>query len=245
MKRRPVAVEIGVQSYCFRRVPAGAPLAAALGRCGLDRLEMWGGHLDPVAGDWSAALADYRSRGIAVSAFGVHRFDGDAAAAGRVFAFAREAGFSTVSADFAPGGLAVVESLGDRYGCRVAVHNHGRRHHLGSVAALEVLFGRSSAHVGLCLDTGWMLDSGEDPVDVARHFRDRLYGVHLKDFTFDAAGQPQEAVIGRGGLDLEAMAAFLADSGFDGYLSLEYEGDPEDPVPAIKECAAAVRRAFA
>jgi sugar phosphate isomerase/epimerase len=33
----------------------------------------------------------------------------------------------------------------------------------------------------------------------------------------------------------------LKDVGFDGYLSIEYEGDPEDPIPQVKECVRVVQ----
>jgi sugar phosphate isomerase/epimerase len=90
-----------------------------------------------------------------------------------------------------------------------------------------------------------MLDSGEDPLAVARKFQDRLYGLHIKDFVFDRAGRPKDVIVGTGNLDLEGLAAFLTDIAFDGYLTLEYEGDVDDPVPATKECVDAVWAAFA
>jgi sugar phosphate isomerase/epimerase len=111
--------------------------------------------------------------------------------------------------------------------------------------ALEDLFHRTSPHVGLCLDTGWMLDSGENPLEVARKFRDRLYGVHMKDFVFDRAGKPEDVVTGTGNLDLDGLASFLVEMDFDGYLSIEFEGDVDNPVPALKRCVEAIRASFA
>ncbi len=37
--------------------------------------------------------------------------------------------------------------------------------------------------------------------------------------------------------------AELKAKGFDGFLSLEYEGEPKDPVPAIRECLRVIRLA--
>ena len=110
---------------------------------------------------------------------------------------------------------------------------------------LEKLFTEASSNIGLCLDTAWMLDSGEDPVAVARKFQERLYGVHIKDFVFDRAGRPEDVIVGTGNLDLEGLAAFLTEIEYDGYFTLEYEGDVNDPIPATKECVEAVRAAFA
>ncbi|MDD5697982.1 MAG: TIM barrel protein [Victivallaceae bacterium] len=127
-------------------------------------------------------MQEYTDAGIKISSFGVNRFTGDEKAARQVFDFAKAAGFSAISADLAEGGLAVAEKLCEEYGKKIAIHNHGRKHELGSVRALESLFSKSSPNIGLCLDTAWMLDSGEDPVAIAEKFKDRLYGLHLKDF---------------------------------------------------------------
>ena len=37
-----------------------------------------------------------------------------------------------------------------------------------------------------------MLDSGGDPLAVADKFRDRLYGLHVKDFVFKPDGKPED-----------------------------------------------------
>jgi sugar phosphate isomerase/epimerase len=108
---------------------------------------------------------------------------------------------------------------------------------------LEGVFGETSLNVGLCLDTAWMLDSGEEPVAVAAQFKERLYGLHVKDFVFED-GKPEDVVVGQGGLNLDALAAFLVEMGFDGYLTLEYEGDVDNPVPALRQCCDAIREAF-
>ena len=89
-----------------------------------------------------------------------------------------------------------------------------------------------------------MLDSGEDPLAVAKKFRDRLYGVHIKDFIFDRAGNAQDVISGTGVLALDDFARYLADSGFNGSLTLEYEGEPENPVPSLQACVKNINAAF-
>ena len=90
-----------------------------------------------------------------------------------------------------------------------------------------------------------MLDSGEDPLAVAKKFRDRLYGVHIKDFVFDRAGNAEDVISGTGVLALDGFARYLVDSKFDGYLTLEYEGEPENPVPNLQACVKNINAAFA
>lgn len=52
-------------------------------------------------------------------------------------------------------------------------------------------------------------DSGLDPVEMAQKFSERLYSVHIKDFSFNPAGKPEDVVAG--------------------------EGDPVNPVAELKE----------
>jgi len=80
-----------------------------------------------------------------------------------------------------------------------------------------------------------------DPVAWVDEFAGRVYGVHYKDFTFEPNGQWQDVVVGEGTLDLPAFVAALERTNFDGYAVIEYEGDPEDPVPSLQRCVESMR----
>jgi len=241
-----LADRLGIQSWCFRGLPSHEAVAAALAECGVAKLELSHAHLKPWEGPDPARVVDfYRSRGVTVSSYGAFGIGADVDRARKVFDFARVAAFPTITVMLAPGGLETAEALCAEYGKKVAVHNHGRHDPMGSPWALEKLFAESSPNIGLCLDTAWMLDSGADPVETARKFAPRLFGLHLKDFVFDRAGKPSDVVIGQGNLDLPALLRLLREIRFDGYLTLEYEGDKDDPVPATKKCVEAVRAAMA
>jgi len=234
---------LGIQSFCFRAFKEHERLCEALRECGVTHFELCGAHIRPDK-DFDGAVAAlelYRRNGITVSAYGVHGFGADETPARKVFEFAAAADFPTISADLSPEALPMVEKLCEEYGKKIAVHNHGRKHRLGPVWALEELFKQTSPNVGLCLDTAWMLDASGDPLAAAKKFQDRLYGVHLKDFVFDRAGKHEDVIVGTGNLDLRAFTAFLAETNFDGYLTLEYEGDRDAPVPSTKKCATAVK----
>jgi len=110
---------------------------------------------------------------------------------------------------------------------------------------LAAVFAQTGPAIGLTLDAAWALDAGENPVALAEKFADRLYGLHLKDFVFDRARRPQDVVVGTGNLDLPGLFATLRKVGFAGSLILEYEGDVQNPVPALKQCVAAVARELA
>lgn len=235
---------LGVQSWCFREFKTSGQVVEGLKACGVSRLEICGVHID-VAKNAEATLKAYENAGITISALGVCGFGKDEVAARKAFEFAVMAGFPAIGADLHEGGLPLAERLCAEYGKKIAVHNHGRKHALGSVAALEKLFAESGPNIGLCLDTAWMLDSGEEPVEIAEKFKERLYGVHIKDFVFDRAGKEIDVVAGTGNLKLEKLAAFLKRIDYKGYLTIEYEGEKENPVPSLSECVRRTREALA
>jgi sugar phosphate isomerase/epimerase len=236
---------LGIQSYCFRKFLPLPDLIDALRQAGLSYAEIWPRHLPwtlPQA-EIDEALSLLKTEGISVSAYGAVEFDNDEAAARPIFAFAQQAGIAALTVTkVEPDALPLVDRLSEEYGVLVAIHNHGRHHHYGRFEQIEEVFSRTSHRHGLCLDTAWFLDAGCDPVEAIDVFRDRLYGVHLKDFVFDDQGGHQDVIIGRGGLDLPRFMRRLQDVGFDGYLSIEYEGDPDDPLPQVIECVRVIRK---
>jgi sugar phosphate isomerase/epimerase len=48
-------------------------------------------------------------------------------------------------------------------------------------------------------------------------------------------------VVGQGNLDLAAFVRALEAANFDGMAVLEYEAEPENPVPALRNCVEAMR----
>ena len=239
--------KLGIQSFCFRTFTTIPDLANALEAAGLRYVELWPRHLSwedaPERVDEAVALLG--DRGITVSSCGTVRFGNDEATARAALGFAQRLGLSAITVDLLPEELAMAERLGQEYGVLLALHNHGRNHRWGRPDQLDGAFGKAGPGIGLCLDTAWWLDVGGDPVAAVERYGQRLYGVHLKDFVFDQEGHHQDVIIGTGGLDLPAFLARLDDAGFRGYLSIEYEGDKDDPLPAVQECVRVIQAAMA
>jgi sugar phosphate isomerase/epimerase len=235
---------LAIQSWCFRRMKTNAEVISALRTCGVSAVELSSAHVNPLAADYPQALKEYADAGIAIASAGVQRFDADAQKGRKAFEFGRAAGIKVLNSTFAPGGLEVAEKLCKEFGIKVMLHNHGRHDFYGPVHVIEDLLKRSSENIGLCLDTAWMLDSGFDPLEVAKRFRQRLYGLHIKDFVFDRAGRPHDCIVGTGNLNLNGLVAFLKETRYDGVLTLEFEGDENNPVPATKQCVEAIKAAF-
>ena len=239
--------QLGVQSYCFREFKTNQEVIAQVKKCGLSKIELCGVHVDFADEKGFDDVIDlYKANGVGIVSIGVQGMQGDKEAEEKFFRFAARAGARFMSVNFAiegtPGSFRVAEKLAEQYDVRLAIHNHGGRHWLGCANTLGYVFSQTSERIGLCLDTAWAMDSGENPVEMVKQFGKRLYGLHFKDFVFDRARRPEDVVLGEGNLDLAALRDALKEIDFSGYAVLEYEADADNPVPALTQCVAAVRR---
>ncbi len=99
--------------------------------------------------------------------------------------------------------------------------------------------------VHLLFDTGHLYWAGDDPLDMARAYADRIKHVHLKDIRKDVLDSCTErklsflesviegafTVPGDGVIDFEPIFRTLADAGYEGWLIVEAEQDPHKANP--------------
>ncbi len=236
-----------VQSFCYRNFKDNAKVAELVRECGSTQIELCGVHVDfSDEKSFDSVIETYADAGVKIVSIGVERLSTDKDEARKRFEFLKKAGAAYMSVDFGiketPAACAVAAELAREYDVRLGIHNHGGLHWLGSPAVLENVFSQTSSRIGLSLDTAWALHSHADPVKMARQFAERLYMLHIKDFIFDRAGNPEDVVCGRGNLDLDELGKALEEIRFDGPAIIEYEGDVENPVPALKECVAELNK---
>ncbi len=242
---------LAVQSYCFRGFKDNAQVAAMVKKIGLSNLEICGVHFDiNVPSSCEAAIKTYKDAGIGLVSVGVEGLTTDEAAARKRFDLCRKAGAKVMSVSFKPDDMPaswrLAEKLADEFDINLGIHNHGGYDWLGNTTMLAYVFRNTSKRIGLCLDTAWALAAGEDPlkfVELAGG-QGRLHSLHVKDFIFGRDRKPQDVVIGTGNLDLSRLAAALKKVGFAGPLILEYEGDVNDPTPALAQCVTAMKSAW-
>lgn len=242
---------LSVQSFCFREIKGAPALARAVRACGLDRVELCGTHIDfQDPASHASVLRDLAEGGVKVTSAGVNGIDSrDERAARNHFEFLKSAGARAMSISVDMEGheasFRLAERLAEEYGVSLGLHNHGGYCWFGSIDALAYIFRHTSPRIGLCLDTAWAMQTGSSPLEYVARFGSRIHAVHIKDFAFRRDGRWDDVVAGTGNLDLAALRDALAGAGFSGDLIIEYEGHPEAPVPAVTECAEAVRAVFA
>lgn len=232
---------MGIQSYSLR----GFSFEEAVGKAanlGLKRIEAFPGHLpatdDKAARD--ATLEMLKKAGVVLEGWGVQGFDGNEAVAGRIFDFAQAMGVKLITADPSPEALPILDELVATTGVGIGIHNHGPGSRYDKMESVQKAVQGRHIRLGVCVDTGHVLRSGEDPVDWVKALGNRVRGVHLKD----VKDGKQWTVLGKGDLRLEAFIKALREIGFKGVFSLEYEENAKDPMDDLKVCLAATRAAI-
>ncbi len=238
---------IGIQTYSLR----GYPVAEALRHAkdlGFTHVEVYPG-MFPITDDVAAIAAQRKladDLGLVLSAHSVNRFTKDAAANRKVFAYAKALGVPILGADPDPDSFASLDDLVKEFDIKIAIHNHGPRHRYNKVVdVLRAIEGRD-LRIGALADLGHFIRSGEQPVDVIRALKGRLYGIHLKDFA-EMQDKTKGVILGQGHIDVPAVFAVLAQVGFpaDGALSIEYEENEKNPLADIRECLRIARESAA
>lgn len=238
---RNIKENLAIQSFCFRGFPANVDVVEKLKETGVSAIEICDAHIDFSRDDeFDAVIELYKSAGIRIVSIGVNRLEDDGVANRKLFDFCKKAGTSYMSIDFSPAtspeSWRAAELLADEYDVFLGIHNHGGRHWLGSIQMISHVLANTSERIGLCLDTAWACDSGEDPIRMAELFAGRLVGVHFKDFIFDRARSREDIIIGQGNLDLPKLVEIIKQNDKIGYAVIEYQGDVSDPVPALVQC---------
>ncbi len=247
-KMRNMGKKLGAQSYCFRGFATNEKVIDCLRKCGLTSVELCGVHADLSDVSGFAKVVDlYDAAGISIVSIGVQSFCGDRQLEEKYFKCAQLAGAGHISVNFCVDRMTrafrTAERLADKYDILLGIHNHGGHHWLGSRQMLRHVFANTSERIGLCLDTAWALAAREDPLEMAGEFASRLYGLHLKDFVFDRSGKPKDVVVGAGNIDLGCIVKVCRRAKNLRMAVLEYEGEVNNPVPAMKKCVAAFRKA--
>src|SRR5580692_7273935 len=184
----------------------------------------------------AAALADYATAGIKLHAAGAIYFPKDEDADIRAkFEYCKRAGIGVpVAGDPAPETMPRMEKFVKEYDIRIAIHNHGPEDKLLWHSPLDVLKGIKGLdpRIGCCIDVGHTVRAGTDVTQAIREAGPRLFNVHMKDLTSFQDKESQVAV-GDGIMPVRKMFETLIAMKYAGFVDLEYEVHPDDPMPGV------------
>ncbi|MDP0498279.1 MAG: sugar phosphate isomerase/epimerase [Verrucomicrobiota bacterium JB024] len=240
---------LGVQSYCFRNFKDNATVAAKVKEIGLDRVEICRIHADfhDLEG-WKNIVKTYADAGVQIVSIGVETLVGDPSERD-LFECVKLAGAKHISVHFQVGtyakAIAQARALAREYGVKVGIHCHGGYMFGGQPDVMDHLIGLGAPEIGLCMDTAWCMQIGPNlgkPLEWLKRYAGHLTGIHFKDFVFEKNGQWKDTVVGQGNLDLPAYVAALKADSYTGMAVVEYEADPENPVPALKNCVEQMKK---
>jgi sugar phosphate isomerase/epimerase len=238
---------VGVQSYSLRNFNVVEAVRHVQGM-GVRYAEFYSKHLaldanDATIQETKKLLAD---AGIQLAGHGVNGFTKDHAKNEKIFEFAKRAGIRNITADPSPDSFDSLDKLVAQYNIRIAIHNHGPGHRYDKLAQVVKAVRDRHPLIGVCVDTGHVIRTKEDPVKWVRELGPRVFATHIKD-DIKQDGGSQNVVIGKGNLDVVGVFQALKDIKFpaDGDLALEYEANPANPVDDMKQCIAVAREAIA
>lgn len=147
---------------------------------------------------------------------------------------------------------AIAERARDVYGVRAVIHPHagGYIEFADEIAKLVNEIDDKTA--GLCLDTGHLMYSGMDPLQILDRYWSRVDYIHFKDINptvyrtvmnedirfFDACAKGVMCSLGQGSVNYPAIQAFLHDKNYQGYITIEQERDPRNDESVLDDLTA-------
>jgi sugar phosphate isomerase/epimerase len=229
-------IRLGVASYTFRNFKRAEMIGflKQLKVLALNAKDVKD-HLPMDTQEEAAALADYDAAGIKLHAAGTIYFPKDEDADIRnKFEYCKRAGIAVIVAgDPAPETLPRIEKFVKEYDIRFAIHNHGPEDKLWH-SPLDVLKAVKSMdpRVGCCIDVGHTVRAGTDVVQAIREAGPRLYNVHMKDLR-DFQNKESQVAVGDGIMPVRKVFEALIAMKYKGFVDLEYEIHPDDPMPGV------------
>jgi sugar phosphate isomerase/epimerase len=242
---RPSPIKLGMASYTFREFDR-AHVIDFMKDLKLDHLNAKDikDHLPIAPPEATAqAVAAYTAAGIKLTAVGTVYFPKDEDDDIRSkFDYARRAGVSViVASDPAPATLPRIEKLVRQYDIRFAIHNHGPENKFWP-SPLNVLkaVGSMDPRMGCCIDVGHCVRAGTDVVEAIYAAGPRLFNMHMKDLT-DFTSKESQVAVGDGIIPVRGIFEALIAIKYPGYVDLEYEIHPDDPMPGMIKSFAYMR----
>ena len=232
-------LQMGIQTYTLRSLGFDQALETIANDLKLKSVEIYPGHH---AGQSPQQVKQKLDKaGLKCVAYGVVPFTKNADANRRYFEIGKALGIKSLSCDPDRDAFDTLDKQVEEYGIAAAIHPHGPGAKWVEIKQIHDAVKDHHKLIGLCNDTGHLIRANQDPVEACHVFKDRLHGVHFKDFKKVGTGKWEDCVLGDGELKVDALVKALLDMKYNGPLSLEYEGG--DPVESSRKSLARVQQA--
>src|SRR6266850_5366874 len=241
-------LRLGVASYTFRNF-SRAQMIGFLKQLNVFALNLKDvkDHLPSDMQQELSARSDYAAAGMKPHAAGTIYFEKDEDTDIRSkFEYCKRAGIAVIVAgDPAPETLPRIEKFVKEYDIRFAIHNHGPEDKLwhSPLDVLNAVKGMDP-RIGCCIDVGHTVRAGTDVVQAVHAAGPRLFNVHMKDLT-DFQSKDSQVPVGEGIMPVKRIFEALIAIKYKGFVDLEYEIHPDDPMPGVISSFAYMRGVLA
>lgn len=239
----PATIRLGVASYSLREL-SRADAIAAIQALGAKYVSIKSFHLpyESAPQELAAGRRAFEDAGLTIVGGGVitlQREDDDDIRT--YFEYAKAAGMPLMVIAPTHATLPRIERFVHEYDIAVAIHNHGPEdpYFPGPRDALEIVRDMDP-RVGLCVDLGHTARTGVDVVGALAVAGDRVLDIHAKDLK-DLLVRESQCIVGEGAMPMPAIFQQLAAMNYSACVNLEYEIDPQDPLPGMQRSFAYMR----
>ena len=254
-ERRPLAdktsrddgVKLGVASYSLRNFSRAQAIqmTKALGTRFINLKSV---HLpyDASPSEIASARHEVEAAGLEIVGGGLITFETDTDEGVRkYFDYAKFAGMPLIVGTCKPTVLPRIEKFVKQYDIKLAIHNHGPDDpdFPSPYDALKAVQGMDP-RMGLCIDLGHTVRTGTDVVRAVADAGPRLLDMHAKDLR-DLKVAESQCIVGEGKMPIAEIFRQLLAMGYSGYVNLEYEIEPDDPMPGMRQSFAYMRGVLA
>jgi sugar phosphate isomerase/epimerase len=229
-------IRLGLASYTFRNF-SRAQMIGFMKHLNVSELNAKDvkDHLPTDPQQEAAALADYAAAGLRLHAAGTIYFaiDEDADIRSK-FEYCKRAGISVIVAgDPSLETLPRIEKFIKEFDIRVAIHNHGPEDRLwrSPLDVLKAVKGMDP-RIGCCIDVGHTARAGTNVVQAINEAGPRLFNLHMKDLT-NFQNKESQVAVGDGIMPVRQIFEALIAMRYKGFVDLEYEVHPDDPMPGV------------
>jgi len=192
--------------------------------------------------EFAKARAELTAAGLELVGGGMITFDTDTDEGVRkYFDYAKAAGMPVIVFTSKASVLPRIEKFARQYDIKAAIHNHGPEdpNFPSPYDALKAVKGMDP-RMGLCIDLGHTVRAGTDPVRAIADAGPRLLDIHAKDLR-DFKSVETQCVVGEGQMPVADIFRQLRANRYGGYVNLEYEIEPDNPLPGMKQSFAYMR----